>query len=560
MSRHDDKCRWISSLSMSQLDNLRSLFPRPSSKEHETTTQVIIGVFVMYASWNQPFDDDTTTNTMLEFKLVSMAQQLTYGLRDCRTLAGLLQVDVNDESLALYIGDDHKNLSSLHKRPIPPQDLPCLAIALQQGNMPHSTLHYVRGIRSITLVRHFSARPLPLNNNNDMDIETDTTTRHDSTSSVYQQAQWIMEQLEEEYDLPVTPEACGEALRIFVAGDKSSVGKSSVCLGILGNLVSLTRDNPPKTTAASTKSRNNNNNNNNKGGTLPTLRGVKASELAYIKPATQSESTQLIQLFCEKHKIACRPIGPLVYYRGFTRAFLAGLTGETTSQLLQKCGNAVDRLARGKRVILIDGVGFPAVGSICGTDNAQVARACAYPMDHNGSNNDRQPMGVLLVGGSGVGAAVDAFNLNATYFESAGVPVMGAIFNKLSNNPDDFYSLANCRSEVTKYFDQNPNKILRNQRPFGFVPLYPGIAGEKGMEVVDDFLDTFREYSDIDGLLAAAMRIKQGKGHVPSVSLQPVEDPPKAKRQKLNGDKSIPRRNRQEIEQAAIQAGAAPSA
>ena len=33
-----------------------------------------------------------------------------------------------------------------------------------------------------------------------------------------------------------------------------------------------------------------------------------------------------------------------------------------------------------KRVLIIDGVGYPAVGSICGTDNADVARACGYPI------------------------------------------------------------------------------------------------------------------------------------------------------------------------------------
>lgn len=116
----------------------------------------------------------------------------------------------------------------------------------------------------------------------------------------------------------------------------------------------------------------------------------------------------MIQIYCEKKGIACVPIGPLVYYRGFTRAFLAGET-PSTDDLLAACGSSVDRLARGKKVVLIDGVGYPAVGSICGTDNASVALACSYPLD----NGTRKPASVLLVGGSGVGNAVDVrlFNL-----------------------------------------------------------------------------------------------------------------------------------------------------
>ena len=51
-----------------------------------------------------------------------------------------------------------------------------------------------------------------------------------------------------------------------------------------------------------------------------------------------------------------------------------------------------------------------------GTSNAVIARAAQLP--------------VLLVGKSGVGDAVDSFNLNAAYFELHGVRVLGGIFNR----------------------------------------------------------------------------------------------------------------------------------
>jgi hypothetical protein len=120
--------------------------------------------------------------------------------------------------------------------------------------------------------------------------------------------------------VPILPSEQQEnTIRIFVSGDKSSVGKISVYLGILGSLVSL---------------------------------GYDPSSLAYTKPATQCESPQLMQAYCEKVGIPCVPLGPFMYYKGFTRAFLAGEM-VLSSELLSSGGAAVDELARGKRIIMI---------------------------------------------------------------------------------------------------------------------------------------------------------------------------------------------------------------
>lgn len=56
--------------------------------------------------------------------------------------------------------------------------------------------------------------------------------------------------------------------------------------------------------------------------------------------------------------------------------------------------------------MIVDGVGYPAVGSICNLSNANIAKALDCP--------------VLLVGKAGVGDAVDSFNMNARFFESYG--------------------------------------------------------------------------------------------------------------------------------------------
>jgi hypothetical protein len=139
--------------------------------------------------------------------------------------------------------------------------------------------------------------------------------------------------------------------------------------------------------------------------------------------------------------------------------------------------------------------------------------------------------------------------LNASYFKARNIPVIGAVFNKLSL--EGFYSLENCRNQVTAYFDQNPTA----GRPFGFVPLTPGIAGESPMDHVDDYIQIFRENVDVKGIIEAAARYVPSmtkRGH-PSVETRPV------KRCKLSGS-NHQKLTREDIENKAKQAGAAPSA
>ena len=411
--------------------------------------------------------------------------------------------------------DEDDEEAFLEQTKTPPSSLPALALVARvtkdgsSGNATQAFLKYLHPIPSSLLRRIVSA--------NSRDTDMLVVAKH-LRSAIYA--------MEDELAYPIQFTACQEALRIFVGGDRSSVGKSSTCLGLMANL----------------------------------LQSMEPHELAYIKPATQSESVQLIETYCEHHGIRCVPVGPLVYYRGFTRAFLAGQIEESTQELLANCGAAVDRVARGKKVVLVDGVGFPAVGSICGTSNAHVAAACGYPTFDTVNNTIiRRPPGVLLIGGSGVGAAVDAYNLNATYFQHHNVPVMGAIFNKLSI--DGFYSLENCREQVTRYFDLQ--QALHNpplqQRPFGFVPLFPQL--QQGLEAVNQFAKVFQTHVDVSGILLAAQNIKQNFQSSVSQNFG-VAASTKTFKAAAHVPQSFNRskKSRQEIEQGAINAGAAPSA
>ena len=288
-------------------------------------------------------------------------------------------------------------------------------------------------------------------------------------------------------------------VRIFVSGDQSQVGKSSVCMGLIGTLVHEL--------------------------------GYDPSSLAYIKPATQCEATQLVALYCEDLGVDHRAVGPIVYYKGFTRAFLAGEAEYSTQELLQQAGEAVDAMLGDdntttttnnnnnvkKRIVIVDGVGYPAVGSICGTDNAAVASACGPKINTNTANNTKQtrrlPVPVLLVGKSGVGDAVDSFNLNATYFKARGVPVLGAVFNRLPL--EGYYSLENCKEAVGSYFEntrRNDGESNNDKHvAFGFIPEVSSISSsrEEGtaleLESAKQFVETFAKHVDVRAIVEAAV-------------------------------------------------------
>lgn len=280
--------------------------------------------------------------------------------------------------------------------------------------------------------------------------------------------------------------------RILIAGDKSHAGKSTVSLGLLGALLEA---------------------------------GISASDIAYIKPATQCVSSTLIARFCETMGIAYEHVGPLVFYRGHTRHLLdeqlnasnstndANVDGihntaapAGSNQLVLQCAAAVERISRGKRVTLIDGVGYPSVGSIVGCSSADIAVACRAP--------------VLLVGKAGVGDAIDSFNLCACFFEARRVPVLGAIFNKLS--PSGFYGIRMCGEYVRKYM----RAARPRQRVYGLLPASEALGGlapeetcgiafthsevrpSAGLLTDDDkkavavVTELFREHVDVEAFLA----------------------------------------------------------
>lgn len=161
---------------------------------------------------------------------------------------------------------------------------------------------------------------------------------------------------------------------IYVSGDRASVGKSTICLSLLASLCSKKYYN------------------------------VLPDEIAYIKPITQCEEETEVTRFCQSMGIECIPIGPVVFYRGFTRAFLRGETDSTVAYLAQ-IRSLIDGLMSTKRLVIVDGVGYPSVGSICGLSNSDVCHSVV-------TGHQNLPLPVLLVGKPGIGDAIDSYNIN----------------------------------------------------------------------------------------------------------------------------------------------------
>jgi hypothetical protein len=180
-----------------------------------------------------------------------------------------------------------------------------------------------------------------------------------------------------------------------------------------------------------------------------------------------------------------------VFYKGFTRAYLDGET-DSSEVMLDRVATAVDEISLGKAFTLIDGVGYPSVGSICNLSNAHVARHLGVP--------------VVLVGKSGVGDAVDAHNLNAAYFENFGVKILGCIFNKLSLT--GYYSLGACKEAVSLYF----KRFRPHQEVYGFVPVVdidPELKDnsddpDSAETLSDIFGENFKEHVDVFSLVQDA--------------------------------------------------------
>ena len=195
-------------------------------------------------------------------------------------------------------------------------------------------------------------------------------------------------------------------------GSESGAGKSTVCLGILAQLLAF---------------------------------GFAPDQLAYIKPVTQCIAKQSVGLYCEQQKIPYTDIGNLIFRKGFTRNFIDGLTKQSDELLADVLEN-IFSISRGKEVVIIDGVGHPSVGSVVGVSNVDVALSL--------------PCSVIFVGRPGIGTAIDNTVLCISFMQNKGLTNIGIIYNKIP--------LSNF-AEIKKYVTTRLPELLPEITLLGFI-------------------------------------------------------------------------------------------
>jgi BioD-like phosphotransacetylase family protein len=107
-------------------------------------------------------------------------------------------------------------------------------------------------------------------------------------------------------------------------------------------------------------------------------------------------------------------MSPVHIPRGFTKAFIRG---EVVEDLGARIDSAYRRLSVGREAVLIEGTGHAGVGAVVGLSNAHVAARLGAP--------------AIIVSEAGVGRPIDEIVLNAALFARHGVPVAGAVVNKV---------------------------------------------------------------------------------------------------------------------------------
>jgi BioD-like phosphotransacetylase family protein len=107
-------------------------------------------------------------------------------------------------------------------------------------------------------------------------------------------------------------------------------------------------------------------------------------------------------------------MSPVHSPRGFTKKYIAG---DVVEDLGARIVAARDSFRGRFDLLLIEGTGHAGVGAVIGLSNAVVAELLGAP--------------AIIVSEGGVGRPIDEIVLNASHFAAHGVPVAGAIVNKV---------------------------------------------------------------------------------------------------------------------------------
>lgn len=234
---------------------------------------------------------------------------------------------------------------------------------------------------------------------------------------------------------------------LYIMGSESGAGKSTVCLGILAQLLA---------------------------------RGYLPEQLAYIKPATQCLQKQVVAMFCAKNGIPFMDLDGLIFKPGFTQDFIDGLT-PSSDELLASILQTIATLSVNKKIVLIDGIGSPAVGSVVGVSNIDIAASL--------------PCRIIFVGKPGIGAAIDDTVLCVSFIQSKHAQNIGLIYNQIA---------ATELSRTKDYVSKRIVQLLPNVTPLGFIARHEDFA-DLLQQSAEQIAEWFGAYVDENQLLYSCL-------------------------------------------------------
>lgn len=148
-----------------------------------------------------------------------------------------------------------------------------------------------------------------------------------------------------------------------------------------------------------------------------------------------------------------------------SRSIWPKVTPEESGRMMEKIEGAFGRVSEGKDIVVVEGTGHAALGAVMGLSNARVAKALGTRVLLASAYSDLERN------------ALDALELSRGYFEAMGVPVLGAVVNRVPAEQLDSYT-----SYARDKFDE------MGVRFFGCIPEEPALTNFQFLQV-SEYLD-----------------------------------------------------------------------
>ncbi len=174
---------------------------------------------------------------------------------------------------------------------------------------------------------------------------------------------------------------------IYVAGTLQDSGKTSISLGLMQALI-------------------------DRGYSPGYMKPVGQRYIKYFGQSIDEDAYLFNRVFRLPDRM--KVMSPVAIKRTFTRDFIRNPRVEELERAIVRCA---ERLQKKHDALVIEGTGHAGVGSCFGLSNARVAQLLGAD--------------VIIVGGGGIGKPIDEINLNLALFQQRGVPVIGAVLNKV---------------------------------------------------------------------------------------------------------------------------------